>query len=139
MKRTTTNNDVTFKIWVREAKVFAEATFKGRVYLVHGHEIVLFPISVMALAIGRDRKTLVDWETVGTWPKPKWKLGDKKTKRWYSKAQILEAHRIHWQICSGNYGKSHSRHFDLLEFHKRIRANWHLADAELIKLAKGSL
>ncbi len=127
-KRTIAINEITLKTWAREAKVFVDSTFAGRVYVVHDEDIVLYPISVMAAAIGRDRETLIGWEKAGMFPKSKWGVPDKRTKRWYSRAQIVEAHSIHWELCEGDYGFSVSRHFPLPEFFKRIKATFHKID-----------
>jgi hypothetical protein len=128
---------IAFKVWVTEARQFVEATFRtGRVYEVKGLRIVLFPISVMAAAVGRDRETITLWERDKRWPKTKWQVPDKRTKRWYSKLQIQEVHRIHWELCKGDYGLARSRHFPFDEFFKRVRECWHRVDAELLAKAK---
>lgn len=121
---------ITFKVWVRSANRFVDATYTtGRVFDVGGVRVVVFPISVMAEAVGRDRETLVKWEKEKRWPSTRWKVPDKRTKRWYSKEQILAAHRIHWKLCGGDYGVSHSRHFNFFEFFKLVRQCWFTVDA----------
>jgi len=137
-KRTVANNEITFKVWNSRPPTigFHDATFKGRVYVVHGAELVLFPISVMAAALGRDRETIVGWEQDGRWPKSKWVVPDKRCKRWYTRAQILSVFEIHWELCKGDYGLSHSRHFPLPEFFKRVKAIFHKVDAETVRANK---
>lgn len=132
------DNEIEFQYWMRPMRQMVLVRFEGRVYQIHGERIVLYPINVMAAALWRDREAIVRWEQEGKWPKPKWKLDDKRTKRWYSKAQILEAHRIHWQLCEGDYGYSHSRHFDLEEFFKRVKATFHRVDGEFVKRVKAN-
>lgn len=131
-----TDATITLSVWVGPLKQAVPANFDGRVYHVAGEDIVLFPIGVMAAAIWRQPRVIVAWEEAKLWPKPSWKVPDKKTKRWYSGPQILEAHRIHMELCEGNYGLVHSRHFRLDDFHKRVRAVFYRCDAAYVR-AKG--
>lgn len=135
-KRTTANNELKLNVWVRAAKQHIEMAFYGRVFLVGGREVVLFPISVMASAIGRDRETLIGWEKLAFWPKPMWQVPDKRTKRWYSRAQIVEAHCIHIEMCGDKPGLAYSRHFDFDGFFRRIKRMWRTVDAVVVPVTK---
>lgn len=108
----------------------------GRVFVVSGIEIALFPIAVMAEAVERDTKTLRRWEKEGRWPKPLWKVPDKRCLRWYSRNQIVKAHELYRTFSRGEYGFGHSPHFDVIGFCNAIREMFYRVDCEAVEAAR---
>lgn len=72
-------------------------TRKGKMFAVGGGaELELFMLSVLAQAMDRSVKTLLAWEKRGLLPKPMYELTDHRIRRWYSKEQVTNLHRVMW-------------------------------------------
>lgn len=126
-------DEIEFDKWNEDLGQFVTVRRAGRVFHVAGAEIVLFPISVMAEAIGRDVKTVRRWEREKTWPLPMWKVPDKRCKRWYSAAQILFVYNKHKELSNGERGFSHSPHFPLVDFLAAVRTTFYKCDVQALK------
>lgn len=126
-------NEIEFQLYVADSGRVIHVRREGRLFIVAGVDISLFPIGILCEAIGRDVQTIRRWERAGLWPKPQWKVPDKRCKRWYSGNQITKIHEIYWDLSKGDYGYSHSPHFPLTKFFNQVRNIFYKADLEAVK------
>lgn len=126
-------DEIEFPLWNEDLRRAITVRRKGRLFQVSGVDVALFPISVMAEAIGRDVKTLRRWEREKTWPVPMWRVPDKRCKRWYSAKQIQFVQQQHDQMSEGKWGFSHSPHFPLKQFLSAVRGGFYKCDAVNVK------
>lgn len=120
---------IEFKVWDKLNHRLATVVREGRVFLVDGVPIKLFPIRVMAEAIDRIPRTIVDWERAGKFPKPMYAIPNARTKRWYSEHQILKLNEI-WMSYRH---KGKARHFPVADFLKEIRNIFYKIDTLKLK------
>jgi len=110
-------------------KQLRNSTRPGRVFTVGGVKIKLFPIGVMAEALDRKQRTIIEWEKQKLFPTPMYAVPNSRTKRWYSEAQILACNEL-WLQYRGN-GKS--KHFPVEEFLMKIRSFFYKVDIDRAK------
>lgn len=63
--------------------------------------VVLVPLHVLCKALGRARRGLVWWETLG-FPKTSFELTGSACRRWYSVEQVELAHRLYREVAGDN-------------------------------------
>lgn len=98
----------------------------GRSFSVDDVEVRLFKVSVLAEAIDRKQRRIVDWERAGIFPRPMYTVPGSNYKRWYSEGQILMANAV-WQK---HREKGKSRHFDLQAFLQEINDQFYQVDLQ---------
>lgn len=121
-------DEIEFPLWNDDLQRAINVRRRGRLFRVAGVDVALFPISVMAEAIGRNVKTLRRWEREKTWPTSMWKVPDKRCKRWYSAKQIEFVQKKHEELSKGDWGFSHSPHFPLVKFLGDVRTGFYKCD-----------
>lgn len=131
MKPPLAKDEIEFEAWIDQLSRYATVRRRGRHFIVAGRDVALFSVSVMAEALGRDVRTLRRWEKLGYWPtKCMWKVpDDKRTKRWYSRDQILGVQKKHQEMAKGSHGFAHSPHFPMREFLTWVLNNLNKQDA----------
>lgn len=71
---------------------------RGRVFECDGRRVELFPLSVLARAIGKTEQSIKLWEKAGKFPRPMFTVPiQKKITRWYSKEQIANIRALYKQ------------------------------------------
>lgn len=68
---------------------------KGHLFELGSGEVELFEVRVMAEAMDRRRRTLIEYEKQSWFPRPMYKMPN-SLKRWYSGVQVLNVHRVVW-------------------------------------------
>lgn len=66
---------------------------RGVVYDMGGEMVELFSTSVMAEAIDRTVRSLLNYERAGKFPRPLFRIADSR-RRLYSGAQVINCHRV---------------------------------------------
>lgn len=101
----------------------------GRVFEVGGMPIKLFPIGVMAEAIDRKQRTIVEWERSKLFPKPMYAVPKSRCVRWYSERQILAANALWLRYRE----KGKAKHFPVTEFLAELRGFFYTVDVDAAK------
>ena len=73
----------------------------GKVYDINGEQFEVYRIGALAMALGKNSRTVEKWERDGLFPKPVFQMivrkGDGHCKRWYTRGQILNLHKV-WTL-----------------------------------------
>lgn len=117
---------ITFDVWDADMRQWKPVTRNGKKYRLDTDvDIDLFPIRVLAEAIGRTPQTIVIWEREGLFPGPVYNVQNHRCKRWYSRGQILGvAGAMRRLDCK------RGKYFDKDGFLKEVRDNFVNYDLE---------
>ncbi len=129
MSRKASSTEITFQGYDRIAKALRNRKALGRVFLVGGVAIKLYPVGVLADAIDRKPRTIIEWEKAGLFPKPMYAVPNTNYKRWYSERQVLFCNQLWLEFR--NKGKA--KHFPYEEFLKRVRERFYRVDVDAAK------
>lgn len=109
---------ITFKTYDKDLRRWREVTRKGHVFTIGAQDVVLFPIGVLSEALQLHAQTLRKWQRQERFPAPLFVVSD-RSRRLYSREQILALHKLRMEMCSTPFQLSRSRWFALDEFLKR--------------------
>jgi len=127
MKEKQLTKKVTFDVYIKELDVWAPQTFTARIFeLEPGRFIRLFPIGTLARVLCRTPQMVTFWERDGKFPAPLFAIdGDKrKTRRWYSEAQILMVSKHQRNILGDKPTSTNNQHSDHDQFFAAVRRDW---------------
>lgn len=103
----------------------------GRLYVVEGRSVELFPVKVMAEALERGRICLVMWERNELFPKPMYNIAGHRHVRWYSAEQIVNASVLYRAMGGTRNGGRKSCGFRIHDYLAKLSVIFYRVDVSL--------
>lgn len=104
---------------------------KGRIFIVEGKEVELYPLNVLVGVLCRTAQTIYAWEKKYGFPPALWRVSnDQRKKRWYSRKQIVSIAAIynHFGRLKGRENKQH-----LTTFIAAVRQVFYTVDMPVVE------
>lgn len=117
---------ITYEVYDADTETKKIVTRYGKRFEVSpGNSVDLFPIRVLAEALGRTAQTIVIWEREGLFPVPMYKVTNHRCKRWYSRDQIFSLVEL-----MRRFDFYKNKYFDKAGFLKEVRGHFYRIELE---------